>query len=129
MKKSDEIEGLVRKSRRYLKSADLLIQDGDYDSAVSRAYYAMFYLAEALLLSRGLSFSSHKAVIAAFGKHFIKTGKLKEDLHQSLIDTFEKRQMGDYESQASADRETAEDVLVRAEAFAEEISKVLKTIR
>jgi uncharacterized protein (UPF0332 family) len=109
-----------------LKSADLLIRDGDYDSAVSRAYYAMFYLAEALLLKQGLSFSSHKAVIAAFGKHFIKTGKLKEDFHRALIDAFEKRQVGDYESQVYTDRETAEEVLTKAKAFVEEISRDLK---
>ena len=35
--------------------------------AASRAYYAMFYAAEALLQSRGLAFSKHSAVHAAFG--------------------------------------------------------------
>ena len=86
----------------------------------------MFYLAEALLLRQGLSFSSHKAVIAAFGKYFIKTGKLKEDLHRGLIDAFEKRQFGDYESEAYTDRETAEEILTVARAFVEEISNILK---
>jgi hypothetical protein len=41
--------------------------------SVARSYYAMFYVAEALLLGRGLSFSRHSAVIAAFGLHFTKT--------------------------------------------------------
>jgi uncharacterized protein (UPF0332 family) len=126
LSKSDEVEGLIRKSQRYLKSADLLIKDGDCDSAVSRAYYAMFYLAEALLLSEGLSFSSHKAVIAAFGKHFVKTGKLKEDLHQALIDVFEKRQIGDYESQIYTDSVTAQEVLTKAKTFVGELNRALK---
>ena len=43
-----QIQSLVEKALRYLRSAELLIQDGDYDSAVSRSYYAMFYLAEAV---------------------------------------------------------------------------------
>ncbi len=126
MKQVDEAAGLVKKAQRYLKSAELLIRDGDYDSAVSRAYYAMFYLTEALLLRRGLSFSSHKAVIAAFGKHFVKTGKLKEDLHQALIDVFEKRQLGDYESQVYTDRKTAKEVLAKAKAFVKKINTALQ---
>ncbi|MBI4720544.1 MAG: HEPN domain-containing protein [Chitinivibrionia bacterium] len=126
MKKEDEMRALVSKARRYLKSSDLLIQDGDYDSSVSRAYYAMFYLAEALLLGEGLSFSSHKAVIGAFGKYFVKTGKLSEELHRSLIDVFEKRQFGDYESQVYTDRETAQEVLDKAKIFVEEVGKEVK---
>lgn len=38
---------------------------GFYDFAVSRAYYTMFYVAEALLDQEGLSFSSHAAIISA----------------------------------------------------------------
>lgn len=126
MKKQEEVEALIKKSRRYLKSADLLIRDGDYDSAISRAYYSMFYLAEALLLGEGLSFSSHKAVIGAFGKYFVKTGKIKKDLHQSLIDVFEKRQFSDYESQEHTDKEMAEEVLEKAKVFTKEISEILE---
>ena len=41
-------EGLLRKAARRIRSARVLVAEGDYDSAVSRAYYAMFYVAEAL---------------------------------------------------------------------------------
>lgn len=126
MTHEDEIKALVEKSKRYLKSADLLIGDGDYDSAVSRAYYAMFYLAQALLLREGLSFSSHKSVIGAFGKHLIKSGKLKEEFHRSFIDLFEMRQMGDYEARTATDKQMATKALTRAKTFIEEISHMLE---
>jgi uncharacterized protein (UPF0332 family) len=48
------------------------LRDGDIDFAASRAYYSLFYIASALLLSRGLSFSSHSGVIANFGKEFAR---------------------------------------------------------
>ena len=54
---------LLRKARRYLESARLLSDAGDYDSAVSRTYYAAFYVAETLLDRLGLAYSSHRAVI------------------------------------------------------------------
>lgn len=69
-----EIKNLLARSDRYVKSAKILIEDKDYESAVSRAYYAMFYAVEALLLTKKMSFSSHKAVISAFGEQFVKTG-------------------------------------------------------
>jgi len=66
----DELLVMLEKARRYIKSAAVLQLEGDHDSAVSRLYYAMFYCAEALLLARGHSFSSHRAVISAFAQHF-----------------------------------------------------------
>lgn len=50
----NEIKGLMSRAKRYMKSARLLIKDGDYESAVSRVYYAMFYCVEALLLTTGI---------------------------------------------------------------------------
>jgi uncharacterized protein (UPF0332 family) len=64
---------LLEKAKENIKAAELLLSQGFEEISASRAYYAMFYLAEALLHSRDLSFSSHSAVIAAFGKEFLKT--------------------------------------------------------
>lgn len=56
---NDQIKSLMEKSDRYLHSAALLRDAEDFDSAASRLYYAMFYCAEALLLTKELSFSKH----------------------------------------------------------------------
>ena len=47
-----EIESLIERARKYLRSAELLLKEGDHESSVSRAYYAMFYSAQALLLTK-----------------------------------------------------------------------------
>lgn len=64
--------------------------------AVSNAYFAMFYTAQAFLEGKGLSFSKHAAVIAAFGREFAKTGELPAELHRFLIDASEDRAEADY---------------------------------
>lgn len=69
-----EQAALLRKAQDSLRAARLLADQQLYDFAVSRAYYAMFYVAQAFLLGEGLSFSKHSAVIAAFGQQFAKTG-------------------------------------------------------
>ena len=64
--------------------------------SVAQTYYTIFYLAEALLLSKGLTFSSHSAFVAAYGKEFAKTGLLDPKFHRYLIEAQKRRQIGHY---------------------------------
>ena len=57
-----EITDLTEKAKRFLRTAELALKDGDYDSCVSRAYYSMFFMTEAVLLSKNLKASSHVLV-------------------------------------------------------------------
>jgi len=90
-----EQAALLRKARDSLRGATLLAGDGLYDFAASRAYYTMFYVAEALLLGEGLPFSKHTAVIAAFGRRFARTGVVPAEFHRYLIDGQDMRTVGD----------------------------------
>jgi len=45
----------------------------DYDSTVSRVYYAMFFVVEALLLTKNIKVKTHSGLISKFGENFIKT--------------------------------------------------------
>jgi len=92
-----EVDALIKRAQRYLKSAEMLLKDKDCESSVSRTYYAMFYSTQAALLTKNLSFSSHKGVISAFGEHFVKTGIFPKEMGRELNRAFEKRQIGDYE--------------------------------
>jgi uncharacterized protein (UPF0332 family) len=83
----------------------------------SRAYYAMFYLAEAFLLEKGLGFSKHSAVIAAFGKEFANTGKVPSQYHLFLRKAAQDRVVGDYEFTSSLTKEQADLHISRAEDF------------
>jgi uncharacterized protein (UPF0332 family) len=118
-----ETGALIVKAQRYLRSAELLFRDGDYASSVSRSYYAMFYSAEATLLTKELTFSSHRAVIAAFGEHFVKTGVFPREFGRELNKAFEQRQLGDYESASTIPEETARETLTRAKEFCDEIAR------
>jgi uncharacterized protein (UPF0332 family) len=48
----NEIKGYARKAEAFLRSTQLLIEANDFDLAVFRAYYAMFYMTQACLLSK-----------------------------------------------------------------------------
>ena len=57
MRYEKEIEALIIKAERSVRIARSLLSSGDYDFSVSRAYYAMFYCAEALPPTKDLRFS------------------------------------------------------------------------
>jgi uncharacterized protein (UPF0332 family) len=78
--------GVGEKGQRQSAGAKLLADDELYDFAASRAYYTMFYVAEALLLGESLSFSKPTAVIAAFGRRFARPGVVPAEFHRYLID-------------------------------------------
>ena len=69
---TSEQAALIKKAEESLRAARLLAKDTLYDFAVSRAYYAMFYVAQAFLLEEKLAYSKHSAVISAFGQRLTK---------------------------------------------------------
>ena len=92
---NEQLQMILDKAGESLEAARLLAVQGYRDFAASRAYYAMYYTAEALLLSRGQSYSSHAAVIANYGKEFSKTKVLDPKFHKYLIATQDFRSQGD----------------------------------
>lgn len=121
-----EIKSLMERAEKYLRSAKILLKEGDYESSVSRTYYAMFYCAQAMLLTKNLSFSSHKGVISAFGEQFVKTGIFPKEMGRELNRAFEKRQMGDYEYTFVISKNEAEEMLESGKKFVEKIIQHLK---
>lgn len=126
MKQDREVIDLINKAKESLGAAKLLQEEGFHDFSASRSYYAMFYIAEAILLTKNLAFSKHKSVIAAFGQHFANPGIVPLHLHRYLIDAFDLRQAGDYETSRMVTCEQAEMLLRYAKEFFSEIVLFLK---
>lgn len=114
---TDEPSALLVKAHRYLNSAALLRAAGDYDSAASRLYYAMFYCAELLLLTKDVTRSSHQGVIAAFGHHLVKTGELPQEMHRCLLDGFSRRQLADYQPTLTMTEADVDDLALAPTQF------------
>lgn len=108
---------LLDKARRKLLTARRDFESDSFEDCVSRAYYAMFYVAEAVLDTEGLAFSSHAAVIAGFGQRFAKTGKVPADFHRYLQKGQDLRLRGDYDEVYQVTREEAAEQMARAEEF------------
>ena len=110
-------EQLLAKAQDAIEAAELLLQAGKNSFAASRAYYAMFYTAEALLFEKGLEFRKHGGVHAAFGKHFAKTREVDPRYHRYLIEAFESRLEADYGVDIVLSTSAVNDIIQRAEEF------------
>jgi len=123
-----EIHEMIEKAKRSLLAAQRLYKDEDYDFATSRAYYAMFYMVEIVLLTKDLSFSKHSGTIAAFGQYFIKTGIFDKKYHKMLTSAFKARNIGDYGFYEKISKEEAQAVLNDAEIFVRELESYIKNM-
>ena len=113
----EETGKLLEKAARAIEAAKTLLKTGSADFAAGRAYYAMFYIAEALLLEKNLSYSKHSAVHASFGKLYAKEGIIDPKFHRWLLDAFDHRIIGDYGVEAVITREDVRQMIERASEF------------
>ncbi len=72
-----EVSLYMEHAQEMLEVAARNIADGFYGSAINRAYYAIFYAANALLATQGLARGKHSGVVAAFRGHFVKPGLIE----------------------------------------------------
>lgn len=108
---------LLAKAARVLDFAERLRTGGDAEFVVGRAYYAMFYIAEALLNEKGQRFRKHRGVHGAFAEHFVKTGLLDGKYHRWFLEAFSKRITGDYGIDADLTTEDASLLMTQAREF------------
>jgi len=114
---TQEQSDLIEKAKKSLEAAQLLLTNDLPDFAASRAYYSMFYLASAFLLGKGLKFSKHGSLIAAFGQHFVKTGEVDAKFHRYLIDAQDDRIIGDYTAKSVLTKTEIATMIAQAEEF------------
>ena len=118
---------LLEKSRKSLAAAATLLRDGFSESAVSRAYYAAFYLAQAALATKDISRNKHSGVIAAFGENLTKRSILPGNLHKLLRNLYELRITSDYSIEDEPSIEEAKEALATAKEFATAVEAYLES--
>lgn len=116
---------LIDKANRAIHAAEILLGEGDFDFSASRAYYAMFYTAEALLNENGLHFRKHGGLHAAFGEQFVKTGIFDSKFHRWLLNAFDQRIQGDYGAEVNLTGEEARRLIEQAREFWQATSRYL----
>jgi uncharacterized protein (UPF0332 family) len=108
-----------------IEAADILLANDKADFAAGRAYYAMFYTAEALLNEKGFKFGKHGNVIGAYGQHFAKTRELDPKYHRWLLTSFDQRQVGDYAIDPRVEKKVVVEMIQQSQEFLDAARKYL----
>ena len=116
---ADQLQAMIGKADRSLRAAHRHLESRDHDFASSAAYYAVFHMMQAALLTKGLTFSKHAGVISGFSEHFIKPGIVPSDFGQKIQRLRKDRELGDYGYTLTLDPADAEqDVTMAGEIVA-----------
>lgn len=113
-------DNAVEESRRgdeCLAEAKYLMAGGFHNAAVSRAYYAAFHWALALLIMKGLEPKTHRGVIQLLQLHYVEPGALDANAAIALGQLETYRELSDYNAKASFDGKRAGSEIRRAEDF------------
>lgn len=110
-----EIDELIENAKESLRIAKVIYGEKSYNFAISRAYYAIFYICGALLLKKNLRFSKHSALISAISNNYVKTGELPQKFHKILHTAFKFRQDGDYAVFKNISKEAASELISEIE--------------
>lgn len=124
--KKQSIRLLVKLSEDRLRAAQRFAEQEEYRDAISRAYYGMFHIVKALLLTRGQTPSSHRGINILFNKFFIKTRIIDKEFSKLLLAVREERESSDYEPDEWPDAENALAVIRDARKFIKKCKEVLE---
>lgn len=109
-----------------LEVAKSLFANEFYEDSVSKSYYAIFFAAKALLLTKNLDPKKHSGVISFFNRYFIKTGEAEKELAEILKFAQKERISADYDEFYIASPEEAQVQLENAERFLQRVKEVLQ---
>lgn len=123
--RAEEIAVYLERAQTSLRAARTLVWSGYSDYAASRAYYAAFYAATAVLVKEGFAFSKHSGVVAAIHQRFVKTGGLDAKHGRNLNWLFGLRTIGDYGGATHVSTEDAEAAIEAAQEFCEAVRQLI----
>ena len=116
----------IDKAEESLKASKILLTSELFDEAVSSAYYAMFHMAKAILLTINKETSTHQGLITLFGLHFVKPNLIEEIYNDLLVEAKESREAGDYDAARKFTKEEAAEKVENAIKFNQRMLDYLK---
>jgi uncharacterized protein (UPF0332 family) len=93
--------------------------------AASRADYAVFHAARALIFSLGLETRTHRGVMSLIGEHFVRPGRLSPTMGRLVSRMQRDREDADYATGAVFTGAEVVQMIADAEAFMSEARRLI----
>jgi uncharacterized protein (UPF0332 family) len=105
------------KGTEALRAAEELLRLSLFNDAVSRAYYAAYHWARALLFTKGIESKTHRGLVQLVGLHFVRTQQIPIEAATLLGQLAIQREASDYTTSLRFDAKEAAEIVRQARAF------------
>lgn len=110
----DMLQIAFEKAESCVNAAQNLIDFQDFDGAVNRAYYGIFWAVTCVHLLDGNHFKKHKESIGIFNRDYINTGIFPKEFGRRIHNASDARNDSDYSIKVKSTEQTAKDSLETA---------------
>ena len=111
-----------------LKSAKILLDNGQFKDSIGRSYYALFTAVRAVLALEMVDYTKHAGVISHFQKEYIKTGRFDTKYSKYLQRAFQIRNSCDYDDFYLISRQDAEEQYEHAAEMVLAVQQFIESI-
>lgn len=118
----------LERAEEDIKTASELLSLKRYRAAINRAYYSLFSITTAMLLTKKLERSKHAGVEAAFNQYFIKNKIIEVEYGKIFDYVRRKREESDYNAKIIIDKGTAEKIMKDSKKFIRRMKEYFKNI-
>lgn len=115
----------LRNAWETLEEVPVHIENGFWNTATNRMYYACYYAVAALLLKHGISVKTHSGVRQALGREFVVTGLVSKEHARFFSILYDYRQTGDYDDFIMMTEEKVRELYPQATAFIQALEGVI----
>jgi uncharacterized protein (UPF0332 family) len=118
-----------RIAQERLKAAEVLLKEGFYNDAISKAYFAVHAISRAILILHDIRASTHEGVKTMLSKELIKEVRiLPQDFAKKYSQLKALREDTDYEDFITYTKEEAEEAIEIAKIFVQKVSETINGI-
>jgi len=115
----------VSRAKEAIEEVDVLITSKKYDAAVTRIYYGIFYIINALATIDSFSTSKHSQLIGYFNKEYIKERIIDPKIGKFLNRAYDLRTKSDYGEFTNYSDEEVKSYFAEMKDFIYTVEKII----
>jgi len=116
----------MMRAHETLEEIPFLRDQGYYNTATNRLYYACYYAAVALLNKHHFTTNTHAGVKTMLGLHFVSKGLISKESGRTFSNLFDSRQHSDYDDFVYSTLEEVNELYPKAQRFIEEVENLME---
>lgn len=120
------VEYRVERAYSTLEEAQKVAAQGWYNLAANRLYYAIYYMASALIIKNEKQVKTHAGLVAQINLLYVKTGILTIDDGALISQMFNLRQSIDYEDFKQVTKENIDELAPKVHILVDKLKSLIE---